>query len=123
MKGWETRRKNEIKKKEKAARRRHQRQLRHTKRQAVPVIPPDWRRVIFRSPINVESMAAQVAERIREKVIGVHDQDSYEAQIVLALIAAEQTGTFNQELYDQAGLYPDYDTASEVYTLWLYSGN
>jgi hypothetical protein len=73
--------------------------------------------------MTVERMAAQVAERIRTKIIGVHDPDSYEAQIVLALIAAEQSGTFVEELANQAGLYPEYDTASEVYTLWLYSWN
>lgn len=112
---------------ERAARRkkktRARRPRRISKREADVIIPADWKKVVFRFAGDVERMAAQVAQRIREKVIGVHDPDSYEAQIVLALIAAEQSGTFNQELANQAGMYPDYDTASEVYTLWLYSGN
>jgi len=138
--GWDTRRQNEARERARKEHARMQRQERAqrrraklgkkrrpprliSKQQAEVIIPPDWKRVVFKFAGDVERMAAQVAERIRQKVIGVHDPDSYEAQIVLALIAAEQSGTFNQELYDQAGLYPDYDTPSEVYTLWLYSGN
>lgn len=136
--GWETRRQNaarerarkehaRMQRQERAARRKKVGKKRRprllSKRQTEVIIPADWKKVIFRFQGDVERMAAQVAQRIREKVIGVHDPDSYEAQIVLALIAAEQSGTFNQELANQAGLYPEYDTASEVYTLWLYSGN
>jgi hypothetical protein len=78
----------------------------------------------MRHPLDVERMAAQVAQRIQQKIINEgYDYDSYEAQILLALIAAEQSGDFNQEIYNQAGEYPDYDTPQEVYTLWLYSGN
>lgn len=128
--GWETRRKNEAKRRARREHARLQRQERRRKatppkRKARPevIIPANWRRVILRSPLDTERMAVQVAQRIREKVIGVHEPDSYEAQIVLALIAAEQTGTFNEELYDLAGQYPDYDSPSEIYTLWLYSGN
>jgi hypothetical protein len=89
-----------------------------------PILPRGWKKVTIRHPLDLERMSAQVAQRIFEKIISEgYEEDSYEYQILMALIAAEQTGTFNQEVYDQAGLYPDYDTPQEIYTLWLYSGN
>jgi hypothetical protein len=82
--------------------------------------------------LDIERMAAQVAEQIRTRVIlqghltpsiiPGHWTQTIESRILLQLIAAEQTGTFMETVYDVAGLYDGYDTPQEVYTLWIYSG-
>jgi hypothetical protein len=68
-------------------------------------------------------MAAQIAQRIGEKIVGGgHAPDSLEAKILMALIAAEQRGQLSREFYLQAGEYDGYDTPQEIYQLWIYSG-
>lgn len=89
------------------------------------VIPKGWRKVqpVVYTPHDLERMAAQIAQRIGEKIVGGgHAPDSIEAQILMNLISAEQQGTLNREFYQQSGIYDGYDTPQEVYQLWIYSG-
>lgn len=88
------------------------------------IIPKDWiQRPLsrFRTQ-DLERMASQVAQRIAEKIgQNGYTMDDVETPILLALIGAEQNGTLNREFYNQAGEYDGYDTAQEVYRLWIYS--
>jgi hypothetical protein len=92
------------------------------------VIPEDWkeRPRVLQSHLqsrDIERMAAQLAQRIGEKIVGGgYAANSIEAKILLALMAAEQTGTLNREFYEQAGEYEGYDTPQDVYELWIYAG-
>ncbi len=89
------------------------------------VIPKGWRKVqpVVYTPHDLERMAAQIAQRIGEKIVGGgHAPDSIEAKILMNLIAAEQQGTLNREFYQQSGIYDGYDTPQEIYQLWIYSG-
>lgn len=66
-----------------------------------------------------ESMAAQVAQRIEEKLIAHEFVRSDESEILMRLIAAEQMGTLDEEYYTCA---EDYGwTPQEVYRLWIYN--
>ncbi len=89
------------------------------------IIPRGWKRLpaIPFKTLDLERMAAQIAQRIAEKIVGGgHSPGSIEAKILLALAAAEQTGTLSREFYEQAGEYEGYDSPQEVYELWIYSG-
>lgn len=65
-------------------------------------------------------MAVQMARRIHEKIVTPgFDQDSIEAEIMMALIEAEQVGNFTESLYELAGEYEGYETATDIYSLWI----
>lgn len=88
------------------------------------ILPKDWvQRPLskFGRP-DLERMAAQVAQRIAEKIgQNGYGPDDVETSILLALIGAEQRGTLNHEYYQQAGEYDGYETPQDVYKLWIYS--
>ena len=97
-----------------------------------PIILPISTDVIIQD-LDLERMAAQIAQRISDKVIRAghlipdpiipgHWKQTAESRILIHLIEAEQTGTFNDALYDLAGEYEGYESPSDIYSLWIYSG-
>lgn len=84
----------------------------------IPIVPKKTGKAP--ADVNWESVAAQVADRIRVKIIMPgFTEESVESQIMAALIAAEQTGTINDEYYSQAELHGW--EPQEVYQLWIYN--